>query len=136
MMAMIDAVDSSDTPDALDLALDDNRYLSTIAQGLASAISGQQSTAFPGTIETPVSLYCSIVTQETGSYLLREFFVPSDGTASASAFEAATGTAFTDVVGIIDQLQSDDAVLAAQSADLALDRAFEHARPSTPEPLD
>jgi hypothetical protein len=35
-----------------------------------------------------------------------------------------------DVIGVIDQLQSPDPVMVAQTADLALDRAFDHARPS------
>ncbi len=132
MLGMIDMVDRGDDQAALEVALTDNDYLSTIAQGVSSAIAGQDNRAFPGTIETEVSLYCSIVTKETGNYLLRELFVPSDGQASAAAFQTATGVALGDVVGVIDQLQATDPVLVAQSADLALDRAFEHARPSTP----
>lgn len=132
MLGMIEAVDRGDTQAALEVALTDNEYLSTIAQGVSSAIAGQDNRAFPGTIETEVSLYCSIVTRETGSYLLRELFAPSDGQSSAAAFEAATGVALGEVVGVIDQLQATDPVLVAQSADLALDRAFEHARPPAP----
>lgn len=132
MLGMIDAVDRNDTQAALDVALTDNEYLSTIAQGVSSAIAGQDNRAFPGTIETDLSLYCSIVTRETGNYLLRELFAPSDGQASADAFQSATGVALGEVVGVIDQLQATDPVLVAQSADLALDRAFEHARPPAP----
>lgn len=132
MLGMIEAVDRDDTQAALEVALTDNEYLSTIAQGVSSAIAGQDNRAFPGTIETEVSLYCSIVTKETGNYLLRELFVPSDGQASAAAFQTATGVALGEVVGVIDQLQATDPTLVAQSADLALDRAFEHARPAAP----
>lgn len=132
MLQMIDAVDRGDDPGALEFALEDNEYLSTIAQGLATAMAANQSVAFPGTIETPEALYCSIITTQTGNFLLRELFIPSDGTASAAAFQQATGVTLGEVVGVIDQLQAADAVLAAQSADLALDRAFEHARPPAP----
>ena len=132
MLGMIDMVDRGDNQAALEVALTDNEYLSTIAQGVSSAIAGQDNRAFPGTIETDVSLYCSIVTKETGSYLLRELFAPGDGQASADAFQSATGVALGDVVGVIDQLQATDPVLVAQTADLALDRAFEHARPPAP----
>jgi len=132
MLGMIDMVDRGDTQAALEVALTGNEYLSTIAQGVSSAIAGQDSLAFPGTIETEVSLYCSIVTTETGNYLLRELFAPSDGQASAAAFQSATGVALGDVIGVIDQLQATDPVLVAQTADLALDRAFEHARPPAP----
>lgn len=132
MLQMIDAVDRGDDPGALEFALEDNEYLSTVAQGLATAMAANQSLAFPGTIETPEALYCSIITTQTGNFLLRELFIPSDGTASSAAFEQATGVMLEDVVGVIDQLQAADAVLAAQTADLALDRAFEHARPPAP----
>ncbi len=132
MLGMIDAVDSNDTEGALAVALDDNAYLSQIAQGISSAIVGQNSRAFPGALETETSLYCSIITKATGDYVLRELFVPSDGVQSAASFEATTGISFGTVVGVIDQLQATDPALVAQSADLALERAFEHARPVAP----
>jgi hypothetical protein len=132
MLGMIDAVDSNDTAGALAVALEDNAYLSQIALGISSAIVGQDTRAFPGALETDASMYCTIVTKETGDYLLRELFVPSDAVRSAASFEAATGVALDAVVGVIDQLQATDPVLVAQSADLALDRAFDHARPITP----
>lgn len=132
MIDMIEAVDRGDVPDALDVAIEDNEYLATIAQGLATAMVATQGRAFPGTIETPEALYCSIITTETGNYLLRELFIPSDATASAAVFQQATGVSLGEVIGVIDQLQATDASLAAQTADLALDRAFDHARPPTP----
>ena len=132
MIDMIEAIDRGEVPEALDVAIEDNEYLATIAQGLASAMTASQGRAFPGTIETSEAMYCSIITTETGNYLLRELFVPSDGTASAAAFQQATGVSLGSVIGVIDQLQATDAALVAQTADLALDRAFEHARPPAP----
>ncbi len=132
MLGMIDAVDVDDAAGALSVALEDNAYLSQIAQAVSAAIVGQDSRAFPGELETDVSLYCSIVTKETGSYLLRELFVPSDGSASATQFETATGSSLSTVIGVIDQLQADEPELVAESADLALTRAFDHARPPAP----
>lgn len=132
MISMIEAVDIDDTSGALAVALEGNSYLSQIAQGISAAIVGQNSRAFPGELETEASLYCSIVTQETGNYLLRELFVPSDGSASATQFETATGSPLSTVIGVIDQLQAEDPELVAESADLALTRAFDHARPPAP----
>lgn len=129
MTTMIEAVDRGDDAAALEIAIDDNGYLGTIAQGLASAFASQNSLAFPGTIETPEALYCSIITQETGNYLLRQLFVPEAD--AATAFQTATEVPIGDVIGVIDQLGSPDPAMVAQTADLALDRAFDHARPST-----
>jgi hypothetical protein len=128
MLSMIEAVDRGDDLAALELAIEDSRYLGDIAQGLSTAFAGQNSPAFPGAVETPESLYCTIITRETGAYVLRELFVP--GSDAAAAFEAATQVPLAEVVGVIDQLQADDPVLVAQTADLALDRAFDHARPA------
>lgn len=127
MTSMIDAFERGDENAALEVAIEDNGYLSTIAQSLANAFAAQHSLAFPGTVETPEALYCSIITRETGNYLLREMFVP--GSDAAGAFESATSVPLVEVVGVIDQLQAPDPVMVAQTADLALDRAFEHARP-------
>jgi hypothetical protein len=130
MFAMIDAIDQGDAPAALDASLDDNTYLSTIAQGLATAFSATGGDAFPGATDTPEAMYCSLVTTETGNYLLRELFDPTADATARTAFETATGKDFADVLGVIDQLQSGDPTMVAQTADLALERAFEHARPS------
>lgn len=133
MVGMIDAVERGDDGAALTSALDDNAYLAEIAAGLATAMASTQATAFPGTVDTPEAGYCTIITTSTGNFLLRELF--SGGTttdASAASFEDETGVPLGDVIGVIDQLQSADAVLVAQSADLALDRAFDHARPPAP----
>lgn len=127
MTSMIEAVDRGDETAALEIAIEDNSYLGDIAQGLSTAFASQNSGAFPGSVETPESMYCTIITRETGNFVLRELFVP--GSDAAAAFEAATEVPLTDVVGVIDQLQADDPVLVAQTADLALDRAFDHARP-------
>ncbi|MFN8021980.1 MAG: hypothetical protein U0Q03_10675 [Acidimicrobiales bacterium] len=130
MLSMIDAIDHGDTTAALDASLDDNTYLATIAQGLASAFSATDDDAFPGSIDTPEAVYCSLVTTETGNYLLRELFDPAGDANARVAFETATGATFDEVLGVIDQLQSEDPTLVTQTADLALERAFEHARPS------
>ncbi len=129
MLTMIDAIDDGDTATALDVSLEDNVYLATIAEGLATAFSAT-SEKFPGSVDTLEALYCSLVTTETGNYLLRELFDPSSSGVSRDAFETATGTSFDEVLGVIDQLQSADPTMVAQTADLALERAFEHARPS------
>ncbi|MCB1002308.1 MAG: hypothetical protein R2713_08745 [Ilumatobacteraceae bacterium] len=129
MLAMIQAVHRGDLDAALAAAIEDNSYLSDIARSLASAIAGQSSGAFPGAIETPEAFVCSIITVETGNYLLRELFAANDGPEPEAAFERATDLRFGDVVGVIDQLHANDPVLVATTADLALDRAYDYARP-------
>lgn len=129
MLTMIEAVHRGDVDAALAAAIEDNSYLSDIARSLASAIAGQSSEAFPGAVETPEAFVCSIITVETGNYLLRELFADTDGPEPEAAFERATELAFGDVVGVIDQLHANDPVLVATTADLALDRAYEYARP-------
>lgn len=130
MIDAIDAIDAGDGATALDRALEGNAYLATIAQGLATAFANQDGVSFPGPVDTQQAAYCSIVTTETGAWLLRELLAPGGGD-HAALFESATGTPLVDAIGVIDQLQSTDPVLVASSADLALDRAFEHARPET-----
>jgi len=133
MVAMIDAVERGDDGAALASALDDNASLAEIAAGLATAMASTQVTAFPGTIDTPEAAYCTIITTGTGNFLLRELFSRGTTTdASAASFQEETGVPLGDVIGVIDQLNSADTILVAQTADLALDRAFDHARPPAP----
>lgn len=129
MYDMLAADDAGDTTATLEAALQDNGYLLAIANGLATAMAGQQPEVFTGEVETDRSMFCTIVTGRTGAYLLTELISddPAAVDAEAAAFADAADASIADVFGPIDALGDDDLTTVASTADAMLDRAVEFA---------
>lgn len=129
MFDMLAADDDGDTAATLDAALLDNGYLLSIADGLASAMAGQYPKVFTGKVQTPVSMYCTIVTGQTGSYLLTDLISGDQAAAddAAAAFDLATGESIEEVLGPLDPLSSDTLETVATTAARMLDSALEFA---------
>jgi hypothetical protein len=123
IQAMVDALGDDDDETALAAAQTDNTYLSGIAQGLTTAFVAQHPDWFPGTVDGPVPVFCSLVTVTTGDYLLRQLFSPTPASTTDEAFAIAVGAAVTDVLGPVDGLSSPDAAVRVSTARTALDNA-------------
>lgn len=134
MQAMIDAIGDGDTAAGLASALDDNSYLSTIAQGLSTAIAAQDPTAFPGEIDGPVGAFCSLVTRETGDYLLRQLFSPTPVTTEDDQFANRVGVPLNDVLGPLDGLAAPDAATRVSTAGQAIRAAMDVGRAGATTP--
>jgi hypothetical protein len=124
MQAMIDAVAADDDASALAAAQTDNAYLAGIARGLSGAFVAQHPEWFPGDIDGPVPVYCSLVTVSTGDYLLRQFFAETPVTTDDEAFFTAVGAPLTEVLGPLEGIASPDPVIQANAARQALDNAI------------
>ena len=129
MFDMLAADNDGDAAATLDAAVLDNGYLLSIADGLASAMAGQFPNVFPGKVQTQVSMYCTIVTGQTGSYLLTDL-ISGDQAAvdeAAAAFGRATGEPIEGVLGPLESLSSDRLQTVATTAAGMLDSALEFA---------
>lgn len=124
MQAMIDAVAADDDAAALTAAQTDNAYLAGIARGLSGAFVAQHPEWFPGDIDGPVPVFCSLVTVSTGDYLLRQLFAEAPVTTEDEAFFTAVGAPLTEVLGTLDGIASPDPVIQANTARQALDNAI------------
>lgn len=123
MQAMIDAVAVDDDATALTAAQTDNTYLAGIARGLAGAFVAQHPEWFPGDIDGPVPVFCSLVTVSTGDYLIRQFFAQTPVTTEDEAFFTAVGAPLIEVLGPLDGIASPDPAIQASAARQALDNA-------------
>jgi len=124
MMAMIDADQIGDVTTSVATAVKDGSYLFTIAQTLSTAIAAQFPSVFPGSTDTPLAAYCSIVTQQAGGYLVSSVLTDdAKSPAVTAADRLLTETTKTDVgavLGRISDLYSSDPTVRASAAKGAL----------------
>ena len=132
---MIDADAADDPGGSVDAAVTDNAYLSTIAQGLAAGIAQQLPTVFPGAVDSPSAEYCSIVTRESGRYILGTLMTGDSANPvvqdASKQIETTTDASVQDVVGVDGGFTGADNAAVAQSAKEALDHAVDFAAGST-----
>jgi len=125
MIAMITADDRGDQAGTREAAVLDNGYLQTIGGALAGAIVRQSPAVFPGSIDTPLAAYCTIVRRDTGELVLTHLLTDSDGdpavTAASAALATTLGADATAALGPADGLRSDGATQRDTAARLLLD---------------
>ncbi|MCU1364717.1 MAG: copper amine oxidase [Ilumatobacteraceae bacterium] len=140
MLTMIEADQAGDVAGTVDAAVTDSAYLSTIANGLSTAIAQQNQTAFPGTTDTPLAALCSLVTSGTGSYL-SSLIITGDPASSQvlnadQALVSATGATTAAIIGLSPNFGGTDSTARAEAAKAALAtaNAFALAHPPAPAP--
>jgi hypothetical protein len=129
MYTMLAADERDDTAATLDAAILDGAYLLTIANGLSGAMSAQQPAAFTGSAETPTSMFCTIVTGQTGQYVLTDLITadPTSIGAAAASFDEATGTPVDIVFGPLAPLSSSQPASVAATAEAMFDSGLNFA---------
>jgi hypothetical protein len=131
MLSMIDADQAGDTPGAVSSAVADSTYLSTIANGLSTAIAAQNPVVFPGSTDTPLAALCSLVTSGTSGYL-SSLIITGDPASSAvlnadQLIVNATGATTDAVIGLDPGFISGDSTSRAKAAKAALEMANAYA---------
>ena len=131
MISMIEADQAGDQLTTVSAAVTDSAYLSTIANGLSTAIATQNPTWFPGTTDTPLAALCSIVTSGTSGYLT-SLLITGDAGSSAvlnadQLLVTATGASTAAVIGLDPGFGGADSTARAADAKAALATANAYA---------
>ena len=130
MVSMIDADQAGDRASTVGSAVADSSYLSTIANGLSTAIATQNPSWFPGPTDTPLAALCSIVASGTSAYL-SSLLITGDPASSAvlnadRVLVDATGASTAAVIGLDPGFGGADSAARAIDAKAALTAANEY----------
>ncbi|MCU1392912.1 MAG: copper amine oxidase [Ilumatobacteraceae bacterium] len=131
MYAMIDADEAGSIPGVVNAAVQDSSYLSTIANGLSTAIAAQSPTAFPGSTDTPLAALCSLVTSGTNGYL--SSLLITGNAADPAVLNAdqvlvnATGATTAQIIGLSPTFGTGDSTARAEAAKAGLAAADAYA---------